>query len=37
MDDQIDRLFLEETLQQRMVPDVTLAAYHASGCPCHGQ
>src|SRR5262245_50503420 len=30
MDDQIDRLLLEEPLQQRMVPDVALPAYHAS-------
>ena len=37
MDDQIDRLLLEEALQQRMVTDVALAAYHASGCPCHAQ
>src|SRR5207244_6252654 len=37
MDHQIDRLFLEETMQQLMVPDVALVAYHASGCPRHGQ
>src|SRR5262249_60437156 len=37
MDDQSDRLLLEETLQQRMVSDVALAAYHAFSCPRHGQ
>src|SRR5947209_11555126 len=37
MDHQIDRLLLEETMQQRLVPDVALVAYHASSCPRHGQ
>src|SRR5689334_13846474 len=37
MDHEIDRLLLEKTLQQRMITDVALAAYHAPSCPRHGQ
>jgi hypothetical protein len=37
MDHQIDRLFLEEALEQCLVTNVPLSAYHAPGGPRHGQ
>jgi hypothetical protein len=37
MDHQIDRPLLEEAMEQRMVTDVALSAYHAPGGPSHRQ